>query len=91
MTVASANVLNFFTTLVTSNADVDNGGAPCTPDGTDSANSRGANDCFEYKRQLAKVVNNLAGLNADVIGLMEVQNNATSARAATRSKRWSMP
>ncbi|WP_424952187.1 ExeM/NucH family extracellular endonuclease [Deinococcus sp.] len=77
MTVASANVLNFFTTLVTSNADADNGGAPCTPGGTDAANSRGANDCFEYKRQLAKVVSNLAGLNADVIGLMEVQNNAT--------------
>ena len=77
VTVASANVLNFFTTLVTSNADADNGGAPCTPDGTDAANSRGANDCTEYRRQLTKVVSNLAGLNADVIGLMEVQNNAT--------------
>lgn len=76
VTVGSANVLNFFTTLVTSNADADNGGAPCTPGGTDAANSRGANDCFEYKRQLAKVVSNLSGLNADVIGLMEVQNNA---------------
>ena len=76
VTVGSANVLNFFTTLVTSNADADTGGAPCTPGGTDAANSRGANDCFEYKRQLAKVVSNLSGLNADVIGLMEVQNNA---------------
>ena len=76
VTVASANVLNFFTTLVTSNVDADNGGAPCTPDGTDAANSRGANDCTEYRRQLAKVVSNLAGLNADVVGLMEVQNNA---------------
>ena len=80
VSVASANVLNFFTTLVNSNADSDNGGAPCTPGGTDSANSRGANDCFEYRRQLAKVVNNLKGLNADVIGLMEVQNNATIGR-----------
>ena len=70
LSVASANVLNFFSTLVTSNSG-------CTPDGTNSANSRGANNCAEYQRQLDKVVGNLAGLNADVLGLMEVQNPAT--------------
>ncbi|WP_407539057.1 ExeM/NucH family extracellular endonuclease [Deinococcus radiomollis] len=74
LTVAGANVLNFFTTL--------NGSASntCTSNGNDSGASlkaRGANDCTEYQRQLDKVVSNLAGLNADVTGLMEVQNDAT--------------
>ncbi|ULH16062.1 ExeM/NucH family extracellular endonuclease [Deinococcus sp. KNUC1210] len=71
LTVASANVLNFFTTLT-------GGTNTCTPDGAD-ADARGADNCAEYVRQRDKVVSNLAGLNADVIGLMEVQNNSYSA------------
>ena len=71
LTVASANVLNFFTTLT-------GGSNTCTPDGAD-ADARGADTCAEYLRQRDKVVSNLAGLNADVIGLMEVQNNSFSA------------
>ncbi|WP_407570560.1 ExeM/NucH family extracellular endonuclease [Deinococcus altitudinis] len=74
LTVAGANVLNFFTTLNGSAAN------SCTSNGNDSAASlkaRGANDCTEYLRQLDKVVSNLAGLNADVTGLMEVQNDNT--------------
>ncbi len=70
--VAGANVLNYFTALVDSNDG-------CTPDGTDKANSRGANTCTEFLRQQAKIVQMLKGLNADVVTLMEVQNNGDKA------------
>jgi uncharacterized repeat protein (TIGR02059 family) len=64
--VASVNVLNFFTTL---------GTAPfTTPEGVTHA-GRGADNAVEYQRQLAKLVDNLLGLDADVYGLMEIQNN----------------
>ena len=64
--VASVNVLNFFTTLGTTSFT--------TPDGIVHA-GRGADDAAEYQRQLAKLVDNLIGLDADVYGLMEIQNN----------------
>ncbi len=64
--VASANVLNYFTTLGT--------GSLTTPDGS-TQSGRGATDAAELARQQAKVVENLVGLDADVLGLMEVQNN----------------
>ncbi|PNY83105.1 endonuclease/exonuclease/phosphatase [Deinococcus koreensis] len=69
--VAGANVLNYFTQLVTSNSG-------CTADGT-SASSRGATNCAEFLRQQTKVVAALRGLDADVVTLMEVQNNGDSA------------
>jgi uncharacterized protein len=37
--------------------------------------SRGANDAAEFTRQQAKIVEAIAGLNADVLGLMEIENN----------------
>lgn len=66
--VGSMNVLNFFTSLVTSNSG-------CTPNGTDSANSRGANNCDEFLRQRTKTVKAILGLNPDVLGLLEMQND----------------
>lgn len=69
--VAGANVLNYFTQLVTSNDG-------CTPDGV-SSTSRGANTCAEFLRQRTKIVNALKGLDADVVTLMEVQNNGDKA------------
>jgi predicted extracellular nuclease len=42
-------------------------------------NSRGANTTEERDRQLAKLVATLKGLNPDVAGLMEVENNGTTA------------
>jgi predicted extracellular nuclease len=42
-------------------------------------NSRGANTDEEKQRQLAKLVATLKGLNPDVAGLMEVENNGTTA------------
>jgi predicted extracellular nuclease len=41
--------------------------------------SRGATTAQERDRQLAKLVSALAGLDADVVGLMEVENNGDGA------------
>ncbi|WP_194165202.1 ExeM/NucH family extracellular endonuclease [Deinococcus terrestris] len=40
---------------------------------------RGANSAYEFGRQKAKVVSMLLGLDADVITLMEIQNNGDAA------------
>jgi uncharacterized protein len=37
--------------------------------------SRGANNAAEFARQQAKIVEAIAGLDADVLGLMEIENN----------------
>ncbi len=42
-------------------------------------NSRGANSAEEFTRQQAKIVEAIAGLDADVLGLMEIENNANGA------------
>jgi predicted extracellular nuclease len=41
--------------------------------------SRGAENAAEFARQSAKVIAELRGLDADVLGLMEVENNGTTA------------
>ena len=53
VTVASFNVLNYFTTL----------------------GSRGADTAEEFERQEAKIVAALADMDADVVGLIEIENN----------------
>ena len=42
-------------------------------------NDRGANSTFEFQRQQTKIVNALKGLDADIVTLMEVQNNGDTA------------
>ncbi|WP_433473551.1 ExeM/NucH family extracellular endonuclease [Spirillospora sp. CA-142024] len=42
-------------------------------------NKRGANTAEEQERQLTKLTAALKGLNADVVGLMEVENNGDTA------------
>ncbi|MDP5238981.1 ExeM/NucH family extracellular endonuclease [Uliginosibacterium sp. 31-16] len=44
--------------------------------------SRGANTAAEFTRQQAKLVEAIAGLDADVLGLMEIENNGTAALAS---------
>ncbi len=61
---ASFNVLNYFTTL---------------DDGTTPGDFRGANTADEFTRQKAKIVAAIAGLDADVVGLTEIQNNGPVA------------
>ena len=68
--VASFNVLNFFST-------VDNGSSICGPRGED--NCRGADSVNEQQRQLDKTVSALALLDADIVGLMELENNASES------------
>ena len=79
--VASANVLNFFTTF-TNGASVfstaTNQG--CTlGSSTSKSNCRGADNLNEFNRQRDKIVNSLKLIDADVVGLMEIQNNGETA------------
>ncbi len=64
--VASFNVLNFFTTI-------DVSGAGTGPTGT--LDPRGADTEEELERQTAKIVAALVELDADIIGLQELENN----------------
>ena len=64
--VASFNVLNYF------NGDGRGGGFPT---------ARGATTPAEFERQRAKTIAALAALDADVVGLMEIENDATGSSA----------
>lgn len=72
-TVASFNVLNYFTTVDTTSSRTS---GPCGPSG--GMDCRGADSAVELERQRAKIVAALAAMDADVVGLMEIQNDATS-------------
>ena len=65
--VASMNVLNYF------NGNGAGGGFPT---------ARGAETPLELQRQQAKLVAALAGLNADVVGLNEIENDASGPTSA---------
>ncbi|MBK8903156.1 MAG: ExeM/NucH family extracellular endonuclease [Anaerolineaceae bacterium] len=64
--VASFNVLNYFTTI-------DTGAFICGPAGDQEC--RGADDANELARQRAKIIAALATINADVVGLIEIENH----------------
>ena len=57
--VAAANVLNYWTTFKNK----------------DNPNARGADNAPQFERQSAKVMAEMKGLDADIIGLMELENN----------------
>ncbi|WP_428423362.1 ExeM/NucH family extracellular endonuclease [Methylibium sp.] len=76
--VASFNVLNFFTTFTNGQTAAGQTGQGCAPSGT-TADCRGADDLAEFNRQRAKIVAAMAAINADVFGLMELQNNGSVA------------
>ena len=78
--VASANVLNFFTTF-TDGTDAWGGtGKGCKLGAsTSKSNCRGADNMVEFVRQRDKIVGQLKAIDADVVGLMEIQNNADIA------------
>jgi hypothetical protein len=78
--LASMNVLNFFTTFTNGNTADGQTGQGCTlGTGTAAGNCRGANNITEFNRQRAKIVQALAAMNADAVGLMEIQNNGSIA------------
>jgi hypothetical protein len=69
--VASFNVLNYFTTI-------DQSGASCFPSGTRS-DCRGADSAAEFNRQRTKIIAALMAIDADVVGLIEIENNGATA------------
>jgi predicted extracellular nuclease len=74
--VASFNVLNYFTTFTNGVTATGQTGQGCSF-GTGPASAgtcRGASNLNEFQRQQAKIVAAIAGLDADVVGLMEIQN-----------------
>jgi predicted extracellular nuclease len=80
--VASANVLNFFTTFTDGTDATGATGQGCKVGSTTSkSNCRGADNMAEFVRQRDKIVNELKAMNADAVGLMEIQNNDDGAVA----------
>jgi predicted extracellular nuclease len=78
--VASANVLNYFTTFVDGNDAFGNTGQGCQLGATNLAeNCRGASNLPEFERQTKKLVSEMTAIDADVFGLMEIQNNGDIA------------
>jgi predicted extracellular nuclease len=65
--ISSFNVLNYFTTI-------DTGAFICGPSG--GLECRGADDANELTRQRDKIVAAMAAIDADVFGLIEIENNA---------------
>ncbi|MBX2859320.1 MAG: ExeM/NucH family extracellular endonuclease [Cellvibrionaceae bacterium] len=68
--VASFNVLNYFTTL-------DEPGVRCGPQ--QNLDCRGANSSQELYRQTQKITAAICAMNADILGLMELENPAPGA------------
>ena len=68
MEVAAFNVLNYFSTL-------DDSGPICGPLGDQGC--RGADNANEFTRQRDKIFEALADIDADVVGLIEIENHAT--------------
>ncbi|MDT8382041.1 MAG: ExeM/NucH family extracellular endonuclease, partial [Brevefilum sp.] len=67
--VASFNVLNYFTTI-------DTGDDICGP--SEDMECRGADTTLEFDRQKAKIVAAMTEIDADVFGLMEIENDRAS-------------
>ncbi len=70
--VASFNVLNYFTTI-------DHGPNVCGPTGT--LDCRGADSAAEFARQREKILPAIASLEADILGLVELENDAGASLA----------
>ncbi|MFP5488238.1 MAG: ExeM/NucH family extracellular endonuclease, partial [Acidimicrobiia bacterium] len=66
--VASFNVLNYFTTIGRPGAVTDTGDDP-----------RGADSAEELERQRAKIVAAILDLDADIVGLMEIETDTDDA------------
>jgi predicted extracellular nuclease len=78
--VASFNVLNYFTTFGNGATASGQTGQGCTLGGsTAAANCRGADNLAEFNRQRDKITRAITAIDADVVGLMEIQNNGNTA------------
>ena len=75
----ATNVLNYFNTFDGLPDTVDN----CTNGvGGSAADCRGADTQLEFNRQAPKVVANIVSANADVVGIMELENDGYGATSA---------
>jgi predicted extracellular nuclease len=72
--VASFNMQNFF-------SNIDSGQPTCGPQG--NQNCRGADSAAELSRQIEKNATTMSLMGADIIGLIELENNATESLATT--------
>jgi predicted extracellular nuclease len=72
--VASVNLLNYFNTFGAGNCTLGVGGG--------ATDCRGADNAAEFTRQVSKTIPMLLGLNADVIGLMELENDGYGPASA---------
>ena len=70
LNVASFNVQNFFTSI-------DTGQSICGPAG--NSECRGADSIEEFNRQRDKILAALTILDADIVGLIELENNASDS------------
>ena len=84
LSIASFNVLNYFTTLGTSNpscvAYLDRAGNGVTV--RQGCDQRGAWSAADLQRQQDKIVAAINALDADVVGLMEIENSAALGEPA---------
>jgi predicted extracellular nuclease len=67
--IATFNVLNYFN-------------SPFGGDANQHGGNRGANNLAEFELQQAKIVNAIVRLDADIVGLMEIENNGFGAGSA---------
>lgn len=70
LTITSFNVLNYFTSVAT--------GGDANPTGQ----NRGAENADDFAIQQAKILSALVAIDADIIGLMEVENNGFGENSA---------
>lgn len=70
LTVVGMNTLNFFTTLDDGVNDI------CGP--LNNQECRGADSATEFTRQRDKLINALIALDADIVGLNELENNSSA-------------
>ncbi|ABM04404.1 Endonuclease/exonuclease/phosphatase [Psychromonas ingrahamii 37] len=69
LTIATFNVLNYFNSQL--------GGEPNPLD-----QNRGAESAEEFDRQASKIVTAIVAINADILGLMEIENNGFGESSA---------
>lgn len=71
--VATFNVNNFFSTI-------DSGQDQCGP--AASSSCRGADSALELERQLAKIITVMTMMDADIVAMVELENNARASLTA---------
>lgn len=78
--LASFNVLNYFTNFTDGTDAFGGSGKGCQLGDTNTpANCRGASNLNEFGRQRTKIIEAISAIDADALGLIEMQNNGVVA------------